>query len=252
MRENHSENWSQRICKQPTWICDVDHPETLRFSTEAALASHLTANHQDFTLPELQTIAQQSMVSLTRAKDVCPLCCFPIRIDASSSNEATGGGAVEALRSAEKQQGPKTINTKGKAKNVKFEDVNDNSDSSNDLESGTGPAESPVSGRPRSTLYKRMAKEVAGHLQTATFHIIRLLSLSENPDEDDDNNSSVRSDKFVDEDASEGVESDYQNLLTSNEDDEHDLSDLLEHPTTVAKELKELDAELLGESQVLV
>lgn len=209
------------------------------------LAGHLMVKHKDFTLPELQTIAQQSMVSLTRAKDVCPLCCFPIHIDASTSSEAKEGDAGE-------QQKSKTTTTKGKAKNVKFVDVDDDSDTSNDLEPGTGLAETQAPGQPRSTLDKRMVKEVAGHLQTATFLIVRLLSLPENPDEDDDNNSSVRSDKFIEEDASEGAESDYQNLLTSDENHERDVGNLQEVPDFMARGIEESGVELMGESQVLV
>ena len=232
MRESHSENWSQRICKQPTWICDTDHPETLRFPTEAALVRHLKGKHRDLSLPELQTIAQQSLVSLTRAKDICPLCCFLIERDATASNKAAGVDAGQ-------QYSAKSASTKGRGKSVKFAGVDDDSDCSDEQESRTRSAETPVPRQPPSTLQTGMVKEVAGHLQTVTFLIVRLLSLPENPDEDDDDNPSVRSDQFVEDksNASKVAESDYQNLLTSDWDFGGDMEERSDVSTEESEEL---------------
>ncbi|KAI1169868.1 hypothetical protein F4777DRAFT_571592 [Nemania sp. FL0916] len=93
MRVQHGDNWSQTVYKPPTWVCNLDHsdkdkPGLLFFPTHSGLADHVRESHDGITSEEIHRMRRYSVMSLSRAADVCPLCCYTIEDDSKPKDLA--------------------------------------------------------------------------------------------------------------------------------------------------------------------
>lgn len=187
MQESHSYDWSRNIFKNPSWICDIDHPDVREFSTQEKLVHHLRdqKQHPYLASNEVQTVARRSVISPKRRPVTCPICCYDI--------ESPSAGVSDAQQKAEKASGhaidpdhvtqdtDKNLRSKKNIPKVRFASTRSTwDDQEKNPETRVGVGKRSIQNE--RSLHKRMAKEVAGYLQTVTFRILSIYFLPLEPE----------------------------------------------------------------------
>lgn len=237
MREYHSTNWSQDIYKNSTWICDIDHPDAKQFPTQNQMIQHLSdrTQHPHIKSDEIQTMARWSVIEPKRRKAICPICCYDTArkpVAASDAHDKEKGSSHSPSKSDDgSRETSKRSDRKINTHNVRFADIAGILD--HDREPGAGTQASkgkdlelPFSGgqatstkQTRVSLQMQMAKHVAGHLQTAAFRILSIFFLPPEPKVDGENNNPAWSGQLAQQNSSQGLQSVYQDLLQSSDDE---------------------------------
>lgn len=245
MQECHSYDWSRDIYKNPTWICEIDHSDIKEFSTQARLVQHLSdrKQHPDLPSDEIQTIARRSVIYLKRRKVTCPICCYDIERQPARVSDTHGKekGSSHHTSNPDNAAG-KRSDRKSNTPTVRFADTGNTRDDAQepdpesragkgkDIELNIHAGQATSTEEAKVSLQKRMAREVAGHLQTAIFRILSIFFLPPEPDVGGDNSSHSWSDRLAQQDSSQVAQSVYQDFLVDSDDDDIDpeYQDLLQ------------------------
>ncbi|KAI0184384.1 kinase-like domain-containing protein [Xylaria flabelliformis] len=194
MQAQHGDAWPRTIYKPLTWICDLDHPgtnetETLRFTTDTDLARHIRKSHKEIDSDEMQIMTRHNSVLLNRPADVCPFCCYTIEYNAKTKNAATDESEVQKTHP--------DVTVPDALKNLY-----DIPEESGDRSSKSCPP-------------RRIDFHIAGHLNTFTMLMIRMISIPDNGDNIENGESAV----FSESNSVGDDESDYQKWESSDDED---------------------------------
>ncbi|KAI0543370.1 hypothetical protein F4679DRAFT_590548 [Xylaria curta] len=198
MQVQHGDDWPRTIYKPLTWICDLDHPvtnetETPRFASDTELAKHIMKSHEGIDSDEIQIMARHNTVVLNRPADVCPFCCYTIEAEAKTKNATTDTSEVQKTQP--------DIKTVVRVLYYLY-NIHDEPEESGDHSS-----------KPPRT--RQIDFHVAGHLNTFTMLMIRMISVPESG-EDVENEESV---VFSESSTVGDDKSDYQNWESSDDED---------------------------------
>ncbi|KAJ6099087.1 hypothetical protein N7467_000622 [Penicillium canescens] len=76
----HGKLWHREVHAPPSWACPLCSDEDSAFSGPNDLTGHLENVHAGtFTVTQVQAIVRQSRFRSSRAQDICPLCCLPVK-----------------------------------------------------------------------------------------------------------------------------------------------------------------------------
>ncbi|KAI1362820.1 hypothetical protein F5Y08DRAFT_259123 [Xylaria arbuscula] len=187
MQAQHGDDWPRTVYKQPTWICDLEHPgmdgvETPCFPTDAGLVTHIQESHEGISSDEIQTMVRYNTVLLRRATDVCPFCCYTVEDDPERENVAAGWSGDELTASQS-------------ATSRRMHTIPEESEDNSSI----------------SRASKRMYCHVAEHLNNFTVLMIRMISIPDASDDTDSDESIV----FTQSSSVGDNKSNYQNWESS-------------------------------------
>ncbi|KAK5655303.1 hypothetical protein OQA88_5870 [Cercophora sp. LCS_1] len=182
--KNHCGKWHRSVFLTPSWACPVCDDSDQIYRSPEALQAHLAQRHCAMFAPDqLQAVSRQSQMERQRPSDECLLCCLPIEelgpdIQASSQKrqkEQLGHEANKTLRTRLAMRHP------GSHRKVE-----------GDVEDSDVPQIATEPQQPTMNRTEKMARHIAGHLQTLMLLTMRLASLQkEQSDEEDDAESDL-------------------------------------------------------------
>ncbi|KAJ3576683.1 hypothetical protein NPX13_g3623 [Xylaria arbuscula] len=187
MQAQHGDDWPRTVYKQPTWICDLEHPgmdgvETPCFTTDAGLVTHIQESHEGISSDEIQTMVRYNTVLLSRAADVCLFCGYTVEDDPERENVAAGSSGDELTASQS-------------ATSRRIHTIPEESEDNSLI----------------SRASKRMYCHVAEHLNNFTVLMIRMISIPDGSDDTDSDESIV----FTQSSSVGDNKSNYQNWESS-------------------------------------
>lgn len=191
MLTTHGQNWHREVHAPSSWACPLCTEEGDNFSKPSDLTVHLEDSHEGtFTEPQIQAIVRQSRFRFPRPRDICPLCCLPIRDQDDPLSKGTGKGSGESSS----REPHYMENSEGSHKRSKMETGYTQSDQSSGdrLETITEQRDpnntvDPCLSSPVSV--EVIASHIAAHLQGVMLLTLRLISIDVAMDVSADNQS---------------------------------------------------------------
>ncbi|KAJ5813584.1 uncharacterized protein N7503_000334 [Penicillium pulvis] len=178
MLTTHGQNWHREVHAPSSWVCPLCI-EDASFSNPSDLTAHLNSLHEDtFTEAQIQAIVRQSRLWLPRPRDVCPLCCLPIKNQHDIPSKNLGRKSEESF--------PKEphfmASSKSSHKRTKTEigHTRSGQNSGDGFETIKEQSEPEVIGDPSSSnlvSVEMIASHIAAHLQGVMILTLRLISI---------------------------------------------------------------------------
>lgn len=170
------------VYKPSSWLCALCDDSEERFLNSQTLLEHMEEVHENqFTPEQMQTISRQSQTQVPRAPGECPLCTFKIeKLPAKKPTSST-------KRHSNPPRG-RDIKITRLNSGMKFPGPHDPSSSlsGSSYAEVDGEAGGPEPAEVRSETSKEIARHISAHLQTLMLLTMRLVSLQNTEEGQDD------------------------------------------------------------------
>ncbi|KAJ5608345.1 hypothetical protein N7537_004964 [Penicillium hordei] len=203
----HGKLWHREVNVPPSWACPLCSDEDSTFSRPNDLTGHLENLHAGtFTVTQVQAIVRQSRFRSSRAQDICPLCCLPVRgqLDSLSKERGNDNGYPSS------EQPRNEASRENKNKRIKTETGRTHLDHNHEsnLKTKNKHREPKITYGPSSSnpaSLELIASHVAAHLQGIMLLTLRLISMD------------VEMDVSADHQSTSGSTDDQSSLISSSE-----------------------------------
>ncbi|KAK2795239.1 hypothetical protein FQN52_006169 [Onygenales sp. PD_12] len=193
MLTTHGQNWHREVYAPMSWACPLCTDGTETFPKPDDLSIHLDDFHEGtFTKSQIQAIAQQSRCRLPRPRDVCPLCCLPMK-DQSDHPTRSTGSPNEALSPRNLSSDTHLPHQHERIKTeTQYTQSGEKTGDEHEVKTGKRESNTPVDPSFGNTIgVEAIANHIAAHLQGIMLLTLRLISIDVEMDVSADNQSAA-------------------------------------------------------------
>ncbi|KAK2786760.1 hypothetical protein FQN53_006236 [Emmonsiellopsis sp. PD_33] len=193
MLTTHGQNWHREVYAPMSWACPLCTDGTETFPKPDDLSIHLDDFHEGtFTKSQIQAIAQQSRCRLPRPRDVCPLCCLPMK-DQSDHPTRSTGSPNEALSPRNLSSDTHLPHQHERIKTeTQYTQSGEKTGDEHEVKTEKRESNTPVDPSFGNTIgVEAIANHIAAHLQGIMLLTLRLISIDVEMDVSADNQSAA-------------------------------------------------------------
>ncbi|KAK2738470.1 hypothetical protein FQN55_000524 [Onygenales sp. PD_40] len=193
MLTTHGQNWHREVYAPMSWACPLCTDGTETFPKPDDLSIHLDDFHEGtFTKSQIQAIAQQSRCRLPRPRDVCPLCCLPMKDQFDHPTRSTGS-PNEALSPRNLSSDTHLPHEHERIKTeTQYTQSGEKTGDEREVKTEKRESNTPVDPSFGNTIgVEAIANHIAAHLQGIMLLTLRLISIDVEMDVSADNQSAA-------------------------------------------------------------
>ncbi|KFA53766.1 hypothetical protein S40293_01678 [Stachybotrys chartarum IBT 40293] len=180
MINTHGQAWHQAVHSPPSWVCPLCD-ENAVFSKPDYLTNHIAEIHGGtFTEPQVQAIVHQGQLRANRAPDICPFCCFSMKMEQETISRKRDADVLLQEDSSTLTivgENPKRIKTARGYSQLNYHNSHILRPPQENV-----PLVERTESSGSSLDYEAVSAHIAGHLQCIMLITLRILSLDINGD----------------------------------------------------------------------